>query len=106
MATETFGTPTTKRQPAPAVVRAVRILGELERDAPQAVSLAELSRRLGAAKASLSYVLDALVEGGCVRRVDRGFVLGRRLVELGGAYLTGVDEVSEFAALAQALPVA
>jgi len=88
------------------VLRAVRVLDELARDAPQSVTLAELSRRLGAAKASLSYVLEALVETGFVRRGERGFVLGRRLVELGGAYLVGVDEVSEFASLAQSLPVA
>jgi DNA-binding IclR family transcriptional regulator len=88
------------------VLRAARVLAELEQDTPQPVSLAELSRRVGAAKASLSYVLDALVASGFARRVDRGFVLGRRLVELGGAYLAGVDEVSEFAALARSLPAA
>jgi DNA-binding IclR family transcriptional regulator len=82
------------------------VLGELERDAPAPVSLADLSRRLGAAKASLSHVLDALVEARFARRADGGFVLGRRLVELGGAYLAGVDQVSEFASLARSLPVA
>lgn len=93
-------------QPAPAVLRAAGILGELERDAPKPVSLAELSRRLQAAKASLSHVLDALVDAGLARRSNGGFVLGRRLVELGGAYLGGVDQVSEFSLLARGLPVA
>ncbi len=94
------------RQPAPAVLRAAGILTELERDAPAPVSLAEFSRRLRAAKASLSYVLDALEQSGFVRRVDGGFILSRRLVELGGAYLASVDEVSEFARMARGLPVA
>ena len=101
-----FNGSTRASQPAPAVLRATAVLGALEHDAPAAVSLAELSRRLQAAKASLSHVLDALVDAVFVRRAGGGFVLGRRLVELGGAYLAGVDQVGEFAALTRNLPVA
>lgn len=81
---------------APAVTRAVRILGLLadQRGAP--LPLAEVSRALGAAKSSTSNVCAALEESGLIERRDTGYVLGRRTVELGGAYLASFDQVREF----------
>ena len=38
----------------------------------------------------------ALEEGGLVRRSGSGYLLGRRTVELGGAYLDGFDQIREF----------
>jgi DNA-binding IclR family transcriptional regulator len=41
-------------------------------------------------------VCAVLEEAGLVQRRDTGYVLGRRTVELGGAYLAGFDQVREF----------
>jgi len=91
---------------APAVTRAVRILDALAGDGARPVSLSELSRRVGAPKSSVANICAALVDSGLVRRTDAGFALGRRLAELGGAYLGSVDLVSEFQAAVDRLPVA
>jgi IclR family transcriptional regulator, blcABC operon repressor len=91
---------------APAVTRAVRILDALASDGQRAVPLSELSRRVGAPKSSVANICAALVDSGLVRRSDGGFSLGRRLAELGGAYLSSVDLVSEFHGAVERLPVA
>lgn len=80
---------------APAVSRAVRIL-DLLGAAPEAVTLSELARALGAAKSSTLNVCGALEAGGLIRRTEAGYQLGRRVVELGGDYLRSFDPVLEF----------
>jgi DNA-binding IclR family transcriptional regulator len=82
--------------PAPAVSRAVRILSLLadSRGVPQ--PLTEIARALRAAKSSTSNVCTVLEDAGLIQRRDTGYVLGRRTVELGGAYLAGFDQVREF----------
>ncbi|MGY1841476.1 MULTISPECIES: IclR family transcriptional regulator [unclassified Modestobacter] len=82
--------------PAPAVSRAVHILSYLAqaRGVPQ--SLADIARELGAAKSSTLNVCTVLEESGLVQRRGAGYVLGRRTVELGGAYLASFDQVREF----------
>lgn len=89
---------------APAVSRAVRILGLLadSRGVPQA--LTDLARALGAAKSSTSNVCTVLEEAGLIQRWGSGYVLGRRTVELGGAYLAGFDQVREFYRLTSESP--
>jgi IclR family transcriptional regulator, blcABC operon repressor len=91
--------------PAPAVSRAVRILSLLadSRGAPRA--LTDIARSLGAAKSSTSNVCAVLEEAGLVERRDAGYVLGRRTVELGGAYLASFDQVREFYRLTSESPV-
>jgi DNA-binding IclR family transcriptional regulator len=91
---------------APAVTRATAILDVLSEDAAHPTPLSELSRRVGAPKSSVANVCAALVEAGFVRRTDAGFALGRRLAELGGAYLASVDIVTEFYEAIEQLPVA
>ena len=91
---------------APAVTRAAAILDVLAEHPSAATPLSDLARRLGLPKSSVANICGALVEAGLVRRVDAGFGLGRRLAELGGAYLSGVDQVHEFHDLAAQLPVA
>ena len=91
---------------APAVTRAVAILDVLADSASAPTPLSELARRLGLPKSSVANICASLVESGLVRRVGQGFRLGRRLAELGGAYLATVDEVQEFYDLAGELPVA
>lgn len=71
----------------------VELLAEA-RGVPQ--SLAEISRALGAAKSSVSNVCSVLEEARLIHRNDAGYLLGRRTVEFGGAYLSTFDQVREF----------
>ena len=80
----------------PAVTRAAAILSALAEAAGQPVSVSELSRRLGLPKSSTANLCLALETERLVSRYDGGYRLGRRLVELGGAYLSTVDQVQEF----------
>ena len=89
---------------APAVTRAALILGVLAQAAGEPMGPSELARRLGLPKSSIANVCGAMAEAGFVRRVGTGFTLGRRLAELGGAYLATVDQVQEFYDAARQLP--
>jgi IclR family transcriptional regulator, blcABC operon repressor len=91
---------------APAVTRAAAILDALAENGAAPTPLSDLARRLGLPKSSVANICGALVDAGLVRRADSGFRLGRRLAELGGAYLASVDQVQEFHDLADQLPVA
>ncbi|MFT4067604.1 IclR family transcriptional regulator [Paraburkholderia sp.] len=83
------------RGAAPAVTRAVAILNLLAaRGAPQ--SLTEIAVSLGIAKSSVLNFCLALEAGGLIQRQELGYTLGRRTVELGGAYLRSFDQVREF----------
>jgi IclR family transcriptional regulator, blcABC operon repressor len=89
---------------APAVTRAALILDVLAHAAGDAVGPSELARRLTLPKSSIANICGALAEAGFVRRVGTGFALGRRLAELGGAYLATVDQVQEFYDACRKLP--
>ena len=89
---------------APAVTRAGAILDLLADDAGQAVGPSELARRLGLPKSSIANICNALADIGLVRRIGTGFALGRKLAELGGAYLAAVDAVQEFYEACRLLP--
>ena len=86
----------TERDPAPAVTRALAILDILAGSAGRPMSLSELARGLRAAKSSTLNVMSVLEAGRLVQRRDGGYALGRRTVELGGAYLATFDQVREF----------
>jgi IclR family transcriptional regulator, blcABC operon repressor len=90
---------------APAVTRAAAILDALAEQPGAPTPLSDLARRLGLPKSSVANICAALVDAGLVRRAGAGFTLGRRLAELGGAYLATVDQVQEFYELAEQLPV-
>ena len=81
---------------APAVTRAATILDVLAENDGEAAGPSEIARRLGLPKSSIANICGALADAGLVRRVGTGFALGRRLAELGGAYLATVDQVQEF----------
>jgi len=81
---------------APAVTRAARILDVLAESGGEPVGPSELARRLGLPKSSIANICGALADAGLVRRISTGFALGRRVAELGGAYLASVDQVQEF----------
>ena len=80
----------------PAVTRAGAILDVLADSAGIPAGPSEIARRLGLPKSSIANICGALADAGLVRRVGTGFALGRRLAELGGAYLATVDQVQEF----------
>ncbi len=89
---------------APAVTRAAAILDVLSENASVALGPSELARRLGLPKSSIANICGALADVGLLRRVGTGFALGRKLAELGGAYLIAVDMVQEFYEAARRLP--
>lgn len=84
-----------ERSPAPAVSRSLRILCLLEQ-AGEPLALGDLARGIGAAKSSTSNLCQALEEGGMIARVPGGYRLGRRTVELGGAYVAQFNQMREF----------
>lgn len=81
---------------APAVTRASAILDLLSENHGTPAGPSELARRLGLPKSSIANVCAALADTGLLRRVGTGFALGRKLAELGGAYLASIDQVQEF----------
>jgi DNA-binding IclR family transcriptional regulator len=89
---------------APAVTRAATILGVLADLRGEPAGPSELARRLGLPKSSIANICAALADVGLLRRVGTGFALGRRLAELGGAYLAGIDQVQEFHEASKVLP--
>ena len=91
---------------APAVTRAGAILDLLAENPGQVAGPSELARRLGLPKSSIANICNALADLGLVRRIGTGFALGRKLAELGGAYLASVDLVQEFYEEASLLPTA
>jgi len=91
---------------APAVTRAATILDLLAADPLVPAGPSELSRKLGLPKSSIANICATLADAGLVRRAGSGFALGRKLAELGGAYLTSIDEVQEFHEACDALETA
>lgn len=91
---------------APAVTRAAAILDALARMDGEAAGPSELARRLRLPKSSIANICVTLADTGLLRRVGTSFALGRRLAELGGAYLATVDEVQEFYEACPKLPAA
>jgi DNA-binding IclR family transcriptional regulator len=89
---------------APAVTRASAILDVLSENGSVALGPSELARRLALPKSSIANICGALADVGLLRRVGTGFALGRRLAELGGAYLSAVDVVQEFYEASRGLP--
>jgi IclR family transcriptional regulator, blcABC operon repressor len=85
-----------ERDPAPAVTRSIRILGLLADAHGRAMPLSDIARAIGAAKSSTSNLCSVLEEHGLIQRRDGGYTLGRRTVELGGAYIASFDQVREF----------
>ena len=89
-------TPAAEASTVPAVSRAASILGALADAGGRPLSVSELARRLGLPKSSTANLCLALESERLVSRQDGGYLLGRRLVELGGAYLATIDQVQEF----------
>ncbi|MHC6176386.1 IclR family transcriptional regulator [Glutamicibacter sp. X7] len=92
------------RDPAPAVTRAIAIMGLLAESEGRAISLSEMARTLGIAKSSCANLCQALEDGEMIRRTSDGFSLGRRTAELGGAYALQFNQVREFFGLISSSP--
>ena len=89
---------------APAVTRAALILDLLAESAGEPLGPSEIARQLNLPKSSIANICGALADASLVRRVGTGFALGRRLAELGGAYLATVDQVQVFYEASRQLP--
>jgi DNA-binding IclR family transcriptional regulator len=89
----------------PAIDRAAAILDLLADHDGLPVTVSDLARTLHLPKSSTANLCAALVETGLAARRDTGFVLGRKLAELGGRYLSTVDEISEFYNLCRRSPI-
>ncbi len=89
----------------PAIGRAVAILDLLGQQGGAPVSVSDLARLLDLPKSSTANLCNALVDTGLLTRRDTGFVLGRKLAELGGQYLSTVNEVAEFYSFCRSSPV-
>lgn len=98
------GTDTDLDSLSPAVSRAAAILDLLAVNADTPAGPSEISRRLALPKSSIANICGALADAGLLRRVGTGFALGRKLAELGGAYLAAVDMVQEFYEACPSLP--
>lgn len=91
---------------APAVTRAAMILEVMAEQPGEPVGASELARRLALPKSSIANILNAMADAELVRRTGSGFSLGRKVAELGGAYLAGIDLVQEFHDASRELPAA
>ena len=76
--------------------RALRILTLLERADGAPLPLGDIARGIEAAKSSTFNLCQALEEGGMIVRANGGYLLGRRTVELGGAYIAQFNQMREF----------
>ena len=85
-----------ERSPAPAVSRSLRILTLLEQAEGVPLPLGDIARGIDAAKSSTFNLCQALEEGGMIVRKNGGYLLGRRTVELGGAYIAQFNQMREF----------
>lgn len=89
----------------PAITRAAAILDVLaERDGVP-ISASDLARILDRPKSSTANLCTTLESTGLITRRGSGYLLGRKLAELGGRYLSSVDEVTEFYQLCRRSPV-
>lgn len=86
------------------MVRAIALLDALASGEDDSMSLSDLARAIGVPKSSTASIIAALEHGGLVSRDNGGYALGRRLVELGGAYLSRSDRVREFYTACAASP--
>ncbi len=80
----------------PAVDRAIALLSLLDSAPQQPFSLSEIARRLTIPKSTALNICVAMTKGQLLRRSQDGYQLGRRLVQLGSAYVSSVDIVREF----------
>ena len=67
--------------------------------------LGDIARGIGAAKSSTSNLCQVLEDGRMIVRTPTGYLLGRRTVELGGAYIAQFNQMREFYDFCDAAPL-
>jgi DNA-binding IclR family transcriptional regulator len=92
------------RQVVPAVDRAMRILTLLESFPQRTFTVSDIAHALKIPKSTSFNICGALAEGQMLRRSHDGFQLGRRLVQLGSAYVSSFNLVGEFYEVCRAIP--
>src|SRR3546814_19565806 len=80
----------------PALERSARLIALLESSPNKAFSLTEITRRLAIPKSTARNICPELVAAQFLRRSPSGCQLGRRLVQLGAAYVFSVAMGREF----------
>lgn len=80
----------------PAIDRANAILSLLDGSPQQPFSLSEISKLTDIPKSTALNICSAMTAGQLLRRSRDGYQLGRRLVQLGSAYVSSIDIVREF----------
>jgi len=93
-----------KRPLVPAVERATRLLALLEAAPQKRFGISEIARALSIPKSTALNICNALLDAQFVRRSDDGYQLGRRLVQLGTAYVSSVQLVQEFYEACKVVP--
>ncbi|NEK56516.1 IclR family transcriptional regulator [Geodermatophilus sabuli] len=80
----------------PALDRALRVLHLLQESPQHGYTITEIARTLDLPKSTAYNLCGALVRGQLIRQSRDGFQLGRGLLELGSAYVSSVNMVTEF----------
>lgn len=93
------------RSRTPAVERSIRILALLETAPQRPFRLNEIARNLSIPKSSALNICATLVEGQLLRRSQKGYQLGPRLVQLGSNFVASVDVIREFYDVCTTVPV-
>jgi DNA-binding IclR family transcriptional regulator len=88
----------------PSVARAAAIL-ELLGEYGGSLASNEIARQLGIPKSTTANICLELESLGFLVRREAGYRLGRKLVELGGQYLSGIDALREYYDLCSSLPI-
>lgn len=89
----------------PALDRAMRIMALLEESPQRSFTITDIARLLGIPKSTTFNICGALLEGQLLRRSRNGLQLGRKLVQLGSAYVSSVNLVGEFYDVCRPVPV-
>ncbi|GAB3570245.1 IclR family transcriptional regulator [Spelaeicoccus albus] len=82
--------------PAPAATRSMRILDLLEEAQGAPLTLSAIASALQIAKSSTSNLLSVLEDSNMIQRIPKGYRLGRRTAELGGAFARQFHQIREF----------
>ena len=93
-----------ERSLAPAIQRAIRVLALLETAPQRHFGITEIARRLEIPKSTTLNICIELVNGHLLRRSLDGYQLGRKLIQLGAAYVSSVDLVREFYEVCRSAP--
>jgi DNA-binding IclR family transcriptional regulator len=83
----------------------VAVLDLLADSDGEPLTVSDLSRRLKLPKSSTANICTTLVDNELAARRGAGYVLGRKLAEYGGRYLSTVNEINEFYQLCHRSPI-